>query len=139
MFQLTGPTKTGVVSVEAKKVFGSKYAFKTLMVELPDKPLTSQAAAAAATAATAKVAAATQTPASTTANSSTAVGGPSSSTTESSSSAGSSTGQASSSTTRPARIYIIGAPASSSGSSRHLSPSALLEDLKDPLLYGLKV
>lgn len=137
MFQLTGPTKTGVVSVVAKKAFGSKYAFKTLMVELPDKAQSSQTAAATATAAAARAAASTA-HASTPAGASTAPDSPSSSAAGSSDQR-SGADAAGSTFARPARIYIIGAPASSSSSARHLSPTALLEDLKDPLLYALKV
>lgn len=135
MFQLTGPTKTGVVSVEAKKAFGSKYTFKTLMVELPEKTLTGRAAAAAGTAAMAKAEAA-KAAIGTSSSASAASSG------QESSSADSAAGAAAVS---PARIYIIGSPArsatssSSSSSTKHISPTALLEDLKDPLLYALKV
>jgi len=138
MFQLTGPTKTGVVSVEAKKVFGSKYAFKTLMVELPDKALTSAAAGAAAAAAASKVRAA----------SALENGQQDQQVSDSSSSQSSSSqpgigggGPSSSAGAEPARIYIIGGPAGASSSSkaRHMSPAVLLEDLKEPMLYALKV
>jgi hypothetical protein len=141
MFQLTGPTKTGVVSVVAKKAFGSKYAFKTLMVELPDKTLTGRAAAAAGTAAMVKAEAAKA--------ATTTSGSSSSSVSQSSSSqeASSADTAAGSAAVSPARIYIIGSPAgsaitsstTSSSSPRHMSPTALLEDLKDPLLFALKV
>lgn len=151
MFQITGPNTTGVVSVTAKKAFGSKYAFKTLMVELPDKTLTSQAAGAAA------VAALSQTQA---ARSNASVGsnpsqsdqhhsaqdsssGSSSGSRGSSGSSGSGSNPSAASSTGkdPARIYLIGSPAGSSCSSstRHMSPGVLLEDLKEPLLYALKV
>jgi hypothetical protein len=139
MFQVTGPTKTGVVSVVAKKAFGSKYAFKTLMVELPDKTATSRAAAAAGTAAMMKAEAAKA------ANTTTTTSSSSSSVSQSSSSQEGS-GADTAAAVSPARIYIIGAPAgsttnssSSSSNPRHMSPTSLLEDLKDPLLYALKV
>lgn len=54
LFPLTGPLKSGVVSLEAKKSTNGKYAFKTLLVELPSKTLTGTSGAAAATAAAAK-------------------------------------------------------------------------------------
>eukprot|EP00775_Hariotina_reticulata_P001766 gene1766-2105_t len=39
LFPLAGPVKSGVVSLQAKKAKAGKYAFKTLVVELPDKEL----------------------------------------------------------------------------------------------------
>lgn len=147
MFQLTGPTKTGVVSVVAKKAFGSKYAFKTLMVELPDKTMTSQAAAAAGVAAFAKAEAARAAQGSSLAFSSATTSSSSSSGDSGSSASSGSTGDSSSASpgssapAEPARIYLIGSPAGSgsSSSTRHMSPSALLQDLKDPMLFALKV
>jgi hypothetical protein len=154
MFQLTGPTTTGVVSVIAKKAFGSKYAFKTLLVELPDKPLTGQAAGAAAVAALSQTQAArsqasvgnysqpdqqrsaqSSSSAAQGDSSSSSSGGSTSNAPPQASAAASSTGA------DPARIYLIGSPAGSSCSSstRHMSPGVLLEDLKEPLLYALKV
>lgn len=148
MFQLTGPTKTGVVSVVAKKAFGSKYAFKTLMVELPDKTLSGQAAAAAAAAALSKAQAhpSAATPPSSSSSSSNHSNSNSAGTQQagaaavprvSSSSSTSTAGAAAASSPDPARIFLIGSPTSSQ--VRHQSPAALLDDLKDPLLYALKV
>lgn len=51
LFPLSGPLKSGVVSLEAKKVPSRKYAFRNLSVELPSKGLTAAAAAARAAAA----------------------------------------------------------------------------------------
>lgn len=39
LFPLTGPLRSGVVSLEAKKQANGKYAFKHLLVELPNKAL----------------------------------------------------------------------------------------------------
>jgi hypothetical protein len=159
LFQLSGPVKSGVVSLEAAKDVGGKYRFKTLMVELPDKALAGSAAEAACEAAAAAAMARVRQAAApatgpvataTTSSSSISSGGPSSSS-SSQDSAGSSRGADaaaaadSSAKSTPARIYIVGGPASSSkgsspaAQSQQLSTREVLEGLKDPLIYALKV
>ncbi|KAF6255801.1 hypothetical protein COO60DRAFT_180012 [Scenedesmus sp. NREL 46B-D3] len=51
LFPLSGPVQSGVVSLQAKKLTGGKYAFKTLLVELPSRALRGAEGTAAATAA----------------------------------------------------------------------------------------
>jgi hypothetical protein len=147
--------------LQAKKLAGGKYAFKTLLVELPSKALWGAEGTAAAVAA-AQQATAAQERSSSSITSTSSSGYHAGSTVSGDTAVGepaAAAAAAGAEAPAPARVYIVGGPklagnrsslqeavpASSSGSSVHAAMSsqepaaqALLEQLKQPLVFALQ-